>query len=555
MTTTKHTPGHGSGGGTPKRRGRPITGSPKRDERGLWHVRVPIPGTNRTRPITLGPEIQTEKRATEVVLHWYEKLREDPTLLGERKASDALTNVEYLDRWTEERKGRVHSAEAARGDILRHVLDDSRLRDKLARLTTPDDLRRVVVRLDAKVEADELEWTTARKVWARTRAMFRSMFDHKRDELRIRKDDPTAGVKSTETGNSKEKPILYPDEMATLLSCERVPLRSRRLWAILAYTGMRTSELRALDWSSVDLVHRKIDVHASIDPNATEDDEDDTKETKTGDARDVDIVPALFPLLEAMHRESGGAGRVCPFVYDMPSHWLRIHLKRASVTRAALHTSDRARRKMRAHDLRGTCATWLGLAEQLDDRGRSVVGRPVSATYVRDTLGHADYVTTAKYYERGKGLRVEHVGVPFQAFPNDLVTGIPAANTCEIPEELREVTETANLSRAPASTARTTEAAVPVANGHETRGAVDPAGDRVGPVEPRNQESPAEYPSASAQESDPVEAALAEALTRAASAGQWQTVEVLSRELTARREGRAGVVALGVERARRERTR
>jgi hypothetical protein len=54
-------------------------------------------------------------------------------------------------------------------------------------------------------------------------------------------------------------------------------------------------------------------------------------------------------------------------------------------------------------------------------------------------------------------------------------------------------------------------------------------------------------------ESDPVEAALAQALTRASMAGQWTTVEVLSRELTARREARAAVVDLGAARTKRGR--
>jgi len=38
---------------------------------------------------------------------------------------------------------------------------------------------------------------------------------------------------------------------------------------------------------------------------------------------------------------------------------------------------------------------------------------------------------------------------------------------------------------------------------------------------------------------DPVEAALADALRRAAEAGQWSTVEVLAKELEARREAQA----------------
>jgi len=53
---------------------------------------------------------------------------------------------------------------------------------------------------------------------------------------------------------------------------------------------------------------------------------------------------------------------------------------------------------------------------------------------------------------------------------------------------------------------------------------------------------------------DPVERALAEALTLAAQAGRFETVEVLSRELAARRLARTAptVTTLEAERARRE---
>ncbi len=53
---------------------------------------------------------------------------------------------------------------------------------------------------------------------------------------------------------------------------------------------------------------------------------------------------------------------------------------------------------------------------------------------------------------------------------------------------------------------------------------------------------------------DPVERALADALTLAAQAGRFDTVEVLSRELAARRLARTApaVPTLEAERARRE---
>ena len=50
---------------------------------------------------------------------------------------------------------------------------------------------------------------------------------------------------------------------------------------------------------------------------------------------------------------------------------------------------------------------------------------------------------------------------------------------------------------------------------------------------------------------DVVEAALADALSRAAAAGAFDAVAALTAELRARREARAGAVSLATERARR----
>lgn len=52
-------------------------------------------------------------------------------------------------------------------------------------------------------------------------------------------------------------------------------------------------------------------------------------------------------------------------------------------------------------------------------------------------------------------------------------------------------------------------------------------------------------------QADPVEAALADALQRAALVGAWDAVQVLTSELRARREARAGVTSLDAARAKR----
>ena len=66
-------------------------------------------------------------------------------------------------------------------------------------------------------------------------------------------------------------------------------------------------------------------------------------------------------------------------------------------------------------------------------------------------------------------------------------------------------------------------------------------------------ETPGGPPEAHAPgQADPVEMALADALQRAALAGAWDAVAMLTAELRARREARANVVKLDAERARRD---
>jgi hypothetical protein len=78
---------------------------------------------------------------------------------------------------------------------------------------------------------------------------------------------------------------------------------------------------------------------------------------------------------------------------------------------------------------------------------------------------------------------------------------------------------------------------------------VPPKSDEIAPVEtPHGQSVGNELELA-----DPVEAALAVALTAASAAGQWTAVEVLARELEARRKARAGVVDLEQARAKKHR--
>ena len=163
----------------------------------------------------------------------------------------------------------------------------------------------------------------------------------------------------------------------------------------------------------MDIPHRRIHVHQSGDKKV--------KGTKTGKARQVQIVPALVPLLEAMYRKGDKTDRVFGKMFDAPALQLRTHLLQAGLDREALFTTDKTRRAIRAQDARASTATWLGILMQLPDAGEKRTGRRVEPFLIKEWLGHGDLKTTETHYLRGQGLRVENVGVPFGPLPADLL--------------------------------------------------------------------------------------------------------------------------------------
>ena len=173
-----------------------------------------------------------------------------------------------------------------------------------------DDIEGLVEHLDASVRAKELSWKSAVNVWGLVSKMFDDASSAKERALRVRQDNPAAGVRGPDIGVRKSKAYLYPSEFLTLVACADVPIASRRAVAIATMLYVRAAELRALEWPDVDLDHCVAHVHQSLDR------EGGAKATKTNVARRVPIEPALLPLLEAMKKESGGEGRVCALPDD-----------------------------------------------------------------------------------------------------------------------------------------------------------------------------------------------------------------------------------------------
>jgi integrase len=100
--------------------------------------------------------------------------------------------------------------------------------------------------------------------------------------------NPAKDVRGPETGEDREGPILYSDEVVALLrgkavdeSDDDVPLYRRRVYAVALYTMARRSELAALTVGDVDFAHETITVSKQVDRK----DKKRTKKTKTERSR------------------------------------------------------------------------------------------------------------------------------------------------------------------------------------------------------------------------------------------------------------------------------
>ncbi len=388
--------------------GRPATGSIKwvRDR---WHAYVSMPdGSRPLKP--LDPKIPFGEKGSEayerarasarVASEWY---RANPSAEGTVRE----TVEQYSKRWLEDREGRgVHSVADDRSRMTHHVvpllgaLDVGKFnRDDVERLR--DDLDRKILLPKGQ---RSLSWKTAANVWTLITSMCGDMVNAKKRELRVRGDNPCRDVKPPERGAHKEKQFLYPSEFLTFVTCRDVPRRWRRAVTLAIYTYGRDGEVSALRWDAgdVDLAHGTLRIVRARDRVSGAD-----KGTKTGNTRRFSVEPTLLPLLETMHRESGGKGRVFDLDATHLSRTFRRWLKVAKVDRPELHDPSPTSKPMTWHDLRATGATWM--AVRGDD--------PLK---IKQRCGHSTFSTTERYIRTAEAV-VEGFGDPFPGLPEVLI--------------------------------------------------------------------------------------------------------------------------------------
>ena len=384
--------------------------------------------------------------------------------------------------------------------------------------------------LDAKVERGDIEPKTAFNAWAVFRTAAKTAAGRwskdKRRTLAVRNDDPSEGVigPDYDPADTKQLQWLYPREVLAIASCEAVPLDVRRRIVLSTYLCVRAGELKALTWDKLDLERGVVIVNQAYSREKKR-----VKSTKSGarGSRRYSVEAEALPLLRALRDEADGPNVVSMSPQKRWAPEVREALEAAGVARPELTQTTAHSKQLRFHDLRATGLTWMAL------RGDS----PVQIQHV---AGHTDFKTTKKYIDAAGTVDLLPGEVVFPPLPDCLVTTLLSQKLSQIAQVPEIMVEAPGIEPG----AKIQKQRKNSCFRHDAPSEELSQGDR----KCLKSRTPV---TACDSFLDPIETALAEALTRATEAREWATVRALAEELKARREARMGVVDLGVERVRR----
>lgn len=254
----------------------------------------------------------------------------------------------------------------------------------------------------------------ALNVWSVLTTTFKAPLSAKRRDLRVRTDNPCAGVLPPEKGDPRRKTFVYPNELAAVLGSLDVGLEWREAYAVGAYLYLRPGEFHALTWGDVDLAASVVHVTKAWNARTKA---LEAPKTRNGH-RDVPIAPTLVPLLVRMRRRPDGTERdaaelVCPIVAGTPESKRApkfvAALRAAGIERPRLFESTATTMAVNFRSLRDSGITWLALAG-------------VDSTRMLRRAGHDHVSTTLEYVKQAEDLG-GGMGEPFGPLPATLLDG------------------------------------------------------------------------------------------------------------------------------------
>ncbi len=436
--------------------GRTATGTidfrpnPKNAGKPQWMVRLTLPGNKRSPWIELDPSIPNHLDSAGPVHRGCPCSSCVAAREGARQVSDearetgAIPGVKVtVGEWfrsfhaAKEARGTSSVAEM-RGYAKNWILPGIEYTAMTA--VTREDIERVVRRLDTAIiawqEADgergegRLSPSAAANVWGHLTHAFDEAVRAKDETLlRVLTTSPAANVRGPEAGPDREGPILYSDEIVTLLrgravdpDDKDVPLYRRQVYAVAIYEMARRSELAALAAADVDLAHLTITVSKQTErkkkPAAKA---KGLKKTKTRRTRTLDVEPNLLALVRwLVEHPQGKAGNLLrvPPIEDC-ADLLRKDLWTVGARRDALHTADATRTKMTFHCLRDTGLTHMAV------RGDSPIA-------IQWRAGHTDFKMTQGYIDRGR-VEARRIGAPLPPLPTEIFGDDGAVVSSRVP--------------------------------------------------------------------------------------------------------------------------
>lgn len=395
---------------------------------GCWYVQIPLADGTRSKPIKLPhltEKTEAQKQAAKAKAAELTELAEQGVTAvasndegetledwGERWLDDRLRRGLRDDiggtwrKWVVTQLGRMPMASIERADLEGFVefLDGCvQAYDKASKARKPIDRSRM------------LSWKTAGNVWGHVTKAFKEAASSKTKALRVRTDDPSAGVQGPDRGTKRAKAWLRPSHLAELLGCYDVELQWRRAIAISIYTYTRAAELRALEWSDVDLDANIIHVTKSLERGG----EGDGKPVKNDTPHRKPIEATLRPLLEAMKREAKGKGRVIDLPDDRHlSRVLKREMTKAGIDDKRLTHSTMTTKAMTWHDLRATGITWRAI-------------RGDDPLKIMRAAGHKRFETTNGYIREAEGFEAD-AGDVFAPLPTSLLNGNCCGNAAPV---------------------------------------------------------------------------------------------------------------------------
>jgi integrase len=298
---------------------------------------------------------------------------------SKRLPGDALTVGEYLETWLkEEEKNVKHSTHLGYSKIIKYhltptfgnlALTELRKKHLYEWMTSPTS------------SAVDLSAKRIRNIVS----VLRIAFDAALEQELIAEGNPLVGFKvrrRTTAGSSAD--VVDPfsvEERAAILS--KIPQGQERNLVLFAFwTGLRTSELVALDWTDIDWLRGEI-VISRVLTQGMEEPEEGTK-TDAG-RRQVKLLP---PALEALKAQKVHTFLQGAEVFQNPrtgERWTGDKCIRQGMWTPALRRAGVRYRK--PYQTRHTYASMMLMA------GENVM-------WVAQQMGHTDWSLTAKRYSR-----------------------------------------------------------------------------------------------------------------------------------------------------------